>query len=61
MGEFNESCFNGIIEKEALKYAKRVAKKWVELLERVVRSSESFFICKWEIFGVVQMLMGMIQ
>lgn len=53
MGEFNESCFNGIIEKEVLKYVKRVVKKWVELLERVVRFSESFFICKWEIFGVV--------
>ena len=33
-----------------MKYAERMAKKLVELLEKIVRSRESVFICRWEIF-----------
>lgn len=54
IGEFNKSCFSGIIRWKALKYAERMGKKWIELLESVVRSRESFFICRWEIFGMFE-------
>ena len=59
--EFHKSCFSGIVVRRVLKFAERVANKWVEVLYRVVRSRESFFICQWEIFWHVQMLMWMIQ